>query len=162
MELGFQAVLRPGRLEPELRTHRKDQENAEVIPGSARILRALLVPKPRARWKRALSGKPTAESTFLGFMEPVHVRKASQRAHYEYQHYDLVKRHEFLLIWYNVKTPRLSGNLTRFEEGAAGKYAGRQRKMRSEGASEAMGHVSARRGIQPVTPRSSTGSRGVS
>jgi len=93
-------------------------------------------------------------------MEPVHVRKASQRAHYEYQHYDLVKRHESLLIWYNVKTPRLSGNLTRFEEGAAGKYAGRQRKMRSEGASEARGHVSARRGIQPVTPGVARGREG--
>jgi len=58
MELSFQAVLRPGRLEPELRTHRKDQENAEVIPGSAGILRALLIiAKPSARWKRALPGK---------------------------------------------------------------------------------------------------------
>src|SRR5947199_2445514 len=70
MELSFQPVLRPGRLKPELRTHRKDQENAEVIPGSARILRALLIiAKPSARWKRALPGKcSSVVSSLVSFL----------------------------------------------------------------------------------------------
>src|SRR5947199_6332759 len=70
MELSFQPVLRPGRLKPELRTHRKDQENAEVLPGSAGILRALLIiAKPSARWKRALPGKcSSVVSSLVSFL----------------------------------------------------------------------------------------------
>src|SRR6266540_467134 len=101
-------------------------------------------------------------SILLGFMEPVHVRKGSQRGHYEYQHDDLVKRHESLLIALDVKTPRPSENFTSREEGGAGKYAGRQRKRQSEGATGAWGRVSAGRGIPPATLRNRMGSRGVS
>src|SRR2546426_12051242 len=49
--------------------HRSAQGAPQTLPGSARILRALLIPKPSARWKRALHAT-TPHPAFVGTGRP--------------------------------------------------------------------------------------------